>query len=216
MGNIAQIMRDGGIWMYSILIVQIVAIAVVIERFIFLFFRYNINANAFMQNVQKLVMAGNLDRAIKLCNAAPAAALPRVVKAGLTRANKGSEAISAAIAEAQLEVVPMVTRRTNSLLVLANVATLLGLLGTIVGLIQAFDALKNAPPEQRQALLAGGISLAMFTTAYGLIVAIPIIVVHMFLTGITKKIIEEIDQYALKTENLLIAHGRGKLQATAE
>ena len=216
MGDIAQIMRDGGIWMYSILVVQIVATAVVIERFIFLFFRYNINGSAFMAQITKLITAGNIDRAIKLCNAAPAAALPRVVKAGLLRANKGSDAITSGVAEAQLEVVPMITRRTNSLLVLSNVATLLGLLGTIVGLIEAFDALKNAPPEQRQALLAGGISLAMFTTAYGLIVAIPVIMAHLFLSGITKKILEEIDQYSLRTENLLIAFGKGKLQAEAE
>ena len=209
MGNIAEAFRTGGIWMYLILVVSIFAIGIIIERFIFLFFKYNINANAFMAQIQKLVMAGNVDRAIKLCNAAPAAALPKVVKAGLTRANKGEVQIQNAIEEATLEVVPMVTRRTPALLALANIATLLGLLGTIVGLIEAFAALEDAAPEDRQRLLAGGIALAMNTTAFGLIVAIPTMLAHLFLSGITKRIVEEIDQHSVKLENLLVAHSKG-------
>ncbi len=196
--------------MYLILVVSVVAIGIIIERFIFLFFKYNINANAFMAQIQKLVMAGNVDRAIKLCNAAPSAALPKVVKAGLTRANKGEVAIQNAIEEATLEVVPMVTRRTPALLALANIATLLGLLGTIIGLIDAFAALEDAPPEDRQRLLAGGIALAMNTTAFGLIVAIPTMLAHLFLSGISKRIVDEIDQYSVKLENLLVAHSKGK------
>lgn len=209
MGAIADAFRDGGIWMYSILVVSIVAIGIIIERFIFLFFKYNINANAFMAQIQKLVMAGNVDRAIKLCNAAPSAALPKVVKAGLTRANKGEVQIQNAIEEAALEVVPMVSRRTNSLLALANIATLLGLLGTIIGLIDAFAALEDAAPEDRQRLLSGGIALAMNTTAFGLIVAIPTMLAHLFLSGIQKRIVDEIDQHSVKLENLLVAHSKG-------
>jgi biopolymer transport protein ExbB/TolQ len=210
MGAIAEAFRDGGIWMYLILVMSIFAIGIIIERFIFLFFKYNINATAFMAQIQKLVMAGNVDRAIKLCNAAPSAALPKVVKAGLTRANKGEVAIQNAIEEATLEVVPMITRRTPALLAIANVATLLGLLGTIIGLIEAFDSLENAAPEDRQRLLAGGIALAMNTTAFGLIVAIPTMLGHLFLSGIAKKIVDEVDQYSVKLENLLVAHAKGK------
>jgi biopolymer transport protein ExbB/TolQ len=210
MGAIAEAFRDGGIWMYLILVMSIFAIGIIIERFIFLFFKYNINATAFMAQIQKLVMAGNVDRAIKLCNAAPSAALPKVVKAGLTRANKGEVAIQNAIEEATLEVVPMITRRTPALLAIVNVATLLGLLGTIIGLIEAFDSLENAAPEDRQRLLAGGIALAMNTTAFGLIVAIPTMLGHLFLSGIAKKIVDEVDQYSVKLENLLVAHAKGK------
>lgn len=212
MGAIADAFRNGGIWMYLILGVSIVAIGVMIERFIFLFFKYNINATAFMAQIQKLVMAGNVDRAIKLCNAAPSAALPRVVKAGLTRANKGEVAIQNAIEEATLEVVPMVTRRTPALLALANIATLLGLLGTIIGLIDAFDSLATAAPEDRQEMLSRGIAVAMNTTAFGLIVAIPTMLSHLFLSGISKRIVEEIDQYSVKLENLLVAHSKGKAE----
>lgn len=209
MGAIAEAFRIGGLWMYIILAVSIVAIGVVIERFVFLFFKYSINAEAFMAQVQKLVMANNIDRAIKLCNAAPSAALPRVIKAGLTRANKGEVEIQNAIEEATLQVVPMVQKRTASLQALANIATLLGLLGTIIGLIEAFEALERATPDTRQQLLARGISLAMNTTAFGLIVAIPTLVAHLLLSGTTKKILDEIDMYSVKLENLLVSRGKG-------
>jgi biopolymer transport protein ExbB/TolQ len=154
-------------------------------------------------------MANNIDRAIKLCNAAPSAALPKVIKAGLTRANKGEVEIQNAIEEATLEVVPKVQKRTASLQALANIATLLGLLGTIIGLIEAFEALEKATPENRQRLLAKGIALAMNTTAFGLVVAIPTLVAHLILSGTTKKILDEIDMYSVKLENLLISRGKG-------
>lgn len=209
MGAIAEAFRTGGIWMYLILASSIFAIGIAIERFIFLFFKYNINAEAFYAQVQKLVMANKNDQAIKLCNAAPSAALPKVVKAGLMRANKGEVEIQNAIEEASLEVVPRVQKRTNALNALANIATLLGLLGTILGLIEAFEALEKATPENRQRLLARGIALAMNTTAFGLIVAIPSLVAHLILGGQTKRLLDEIDLYSVKLENLLVSRGKG-------
>lgn len=209
MSAIAEAFRTGGIWMYLILAVSIFAIGITIERFIFLFFKYNINAQAFMAQIQKLVMADNIDRAIKLCNAAPSRALPRVIKAGLTRANKGEVEIQNAIEEATLEVVPKVQKRTPALAVLANISTLIGLLGTIIGLIEAFEALESATPENRQQMLSRGIALAMNTTAFGLIVAIPTLVAHLILSGMTKKILDEIDMYSVKLENLLVTRGKG-------
>ena len=211
MGAIAQAFDTGGPWMYSILAVSVLAIGLIIERFIFLFFKYNINAQAFMAQIQKMVMANNVDRAIKLCNAAPSAALPKVVKAGLTRANKGEIEIQNAVEEATLEVVPQIMKRTPALQALANIATLLGLLGTIIGLINAFESLNSdqVAVEDRQAVLSEGISLAMNTTAFGLIVAIPCMAAHHFLSGMTKKIVDEIDQHSVKLENLLVSRGKG-------
>ena len=208
MQAIAEAFSQGGGWMYVIAFTSVIGVGIIVERFIFLFFKYNINANAFMGQVQKLVMANNIDRAIKLCNAAPNAALPKVIKAGLTRANKGELEISNAIEEATLEVVPIVQKRTPTLGGVANVATLLGLLGTIVGLIQAFAALESAAPDARAAALAKGISVAMNTTAFGLIVAIPCMSAQMFLQAVTTKILNEIDQYSVKLENLLVSRYR--------
>lgn len=208
MNAIADAFRTGGIWMYIILAVSIIVIGIAIERFIYLFFKYSVNAEPFMAQIQKLVMANNIDRAIKLCNAQPSAALPRVIKAGLMRADRGEVEIQNALEEATLEVVPMVQKRTPTLQPLANIATLLGLLGTIVGLIQAFEALETATPETRQKLLAKGIALAMNTTAFGLIVAIPTLIAHMVLSAMTKKLLDEVDMYSVKLENLLVSRGK--------
>jgi biopolymer transport protein ExbB len=214
MASMASFFIDGGFWMFPIAFLSFLAVAVAVERVIFLFFRYNINGTAFMAQIQKLVMANNIDRAIKLCNAAPNAALPRIVKSGLTRANKGEGEIQNAVEEASLEVIPLLQKRTGSLATLASLATLLGLLGTVMGLIDAFKVVAEAAPDQRSALLTKSISVAMNTTAFGLIVAIPALFVHMLLSGVTKKIIDEIDMYSVKLENLLIT--RGKSGTTGE
>jgi biopolymer transport protein ExbB len=205
MDAIAKAMSEGGIWMYVILGTSIIGIGIMIERFVMLFFKYNINANAFMAQIQKLVMANSIDKAIKLCNAAPSAALARVIKAGLTRANKGGDEIQNAVEEATLEVIPFIQRRTGALAAVANIATLLGLLGTIIGMIGAFADLATVAPDKRQEALGRNISLAMNTTAFGLIVAIPCTAAHVVLVGMTKKIIDEIDLYSVKLENLLIS-----------
>jgi biopolymer transport protein ExbB/TolQ len=110
---------------------------------------------------------------------------------------------------------PIVEKRTGSLQALANIATLLGLLGTVIGLILAFASLKTVAPDQRQEALGVNIALAMNTTAFGLIVAIPAIAAYTFLAGITKKISNEIDLYSLKLENLLIARLKGNISEEA-
>ena len=140
MDNFAEFYQEGGFWMHFIALTAVIGAGVTIERFIFLFFRFNINGGQFFNQIQKLVMANNIDRAIKLCNAADKAALARVIKAGLTRANKSESDIAAAIEEASLEVGPAIGKRITMISALANIATLLGLLGTIFGMIDAFEA----------------------------------------------------------------------------
>ena len=213
MSEISEFFKHGGTLIFINSMTWIIAIAITIDRVIALYFRFNTNASAFMAQVQKLVMANNIDRAIKLCNAAPAAALPKVVKAGLTRANKGSVEIQNAMEEATLEVVPEIQKRTPNLWTIANLATLLGLLGTIFGLIACFKAVGLATPDQKQRILAEGISEAMYNTAYGLAIAIFCMIFHLVLGNFTKKLIEEIDQYSVKLENLLIARNKGGFAA---
>ncbi|MEN0062922.1 MAG: MotA/TolQ/ExbB proton channel family protein [Myxococcota bacterium] len=207
--------QEGGPFMYVILIVGVFAMAIAFERLFYIVFRANINSTAFMAQVQKLIMANNIDRAIKLCNAEPHAALPRVVKAGLTRANRSEKEIENSIEEATLEVGPLINKRTAYLAMLANIATLTGLLGTIMGLVIAFQAVANASAETKQTLLANGISVAMFTTAGGLMVAIPTLVLHSIVTNRSNKILDDIDQFGLKTINLLTARRRGNLKDDA-
>jgi biopolymer transport protein ExbB/TolQ len=153
-------------------------------------------------------MANNIDRAIKLCNAADKAALARVMKAGLTRANKSESDIAAAIEEAMLEIGPAISKRISMIAAVANIATLLGLLGTIFGMIEAFDAVAVAAADQRSQALAKGISIAINTTGFGLMVAIPLLSAQVFIQGLAKKIADEADLYAVKLENLLAARVR--------
>ncbi len=205
-------MHKGGTFMYPILGVAIFSLAIAAERIYYILFRANINGTAFMAQVQKLIMANNIDRAIKLCNAEPNAALPRVLKAGLTRANRGDTEIQNAVDESVLEVFPQLAKRTSYLPMLANVATLTGLLGTIQGLIMAFEAVAHASAEMKQTMLASGISVAMFTTAAGLTIAIPTLILHSIVANQTTKLMNDIDLYALKTVNLLSARRRGSLK----
>ena len=210
-GQLIQ-MKDGGAWMIPILVVAVFAMAIAFERLFYILFRANINSTAFMAQIQKLIMANNIDRAIKLCNAEPHAALPRVVKAGLTRANRTEKEIENAIDEATLEVGPRVNKRTGYLSMLANVATLCGLLGTIWGLIMAFQGVATASAETKQTVLAAGISMAMYTIAGGLMVAIPTLLIHSIVLNKSNKILDYVDQYGLKVANLLSARRRGTLK----
>ena len=206
--DFAQFYQEGGAWMHPIAVCAVLGAGVMIERFIFLFFRFNINGAQFFNQIQKLVMANNIDRAIKLCNAADKAALARVMKAGLTRANKSESDIAAAIEEAMLEVSPAITKRISMIAAVANIATLLGLLGTIFGMIDAFTAVAVAAADQRSQALAKGISIAINTTGFGLMVAIPLLSAQVFIQGLAKKIADEADLYAVKLENLLAARVR--------
>jgi biopolymer transport protein ExbB/TolQ len=213
---VTDFFREGGEFMYLILVISVIAMATVIERGYMILFRYNINGAAFMAQIQKLVMANNIDRAIKLCNAESNSALTRVLKAGLTRANRSALEIQNAVDEATLETIPQLQKRTPYLAMWANVATLTGLLGTISGLVIAFKAVATAAPEEKQQMLAQGISVAMYTTAFGLVVAIPVMICHSIISNRTVKLIDEIDQYSVKLINLLSARQRGSLKEGGE
>jgi biopolymer transport protein ExbB/TolQ len=205
----AEFYRDGGAFMHFIAACGIYVLGVAAWKITFLFVKFNTNGANLMKQIQKLVMANNIDKAIKLCTAAGDAALANVMKAGLSRANRGELEIQNAIEESILEVTPKVNRLVDSITAIGSVATLLGLLGTIFGLIAAFEALAHAAPEQKSAMLASGISMAMYTTGFGLMVAIPAIVVHLVIKGFVGKIINEMDLYSVKLVNLLVSREKG-------
>ena len=211
MDFVVSAMHNGGIFMWPILVCAVVALAIAFERLYYILFRANINGTAFMAQVQKLIMANNIVRAIKLCNAESNAALTKVLKAGLTRANRSAVEIQNSVDEATLEAIPQLQKRTPYLGMWANVATLTGLLGTIQGLVNAFAAVAVANPEEKQTKLANGISIAMYTTAFGLVVAIPTMIAHSVISNRTVKLIDEIDQFSVKLINLLAARQRGAL-----
>ena len=210
MNALAEFFKEGGPFMVVNLVTSAVAIAIIAERTIALAFKLNLNAGPFMEQVQKLVLSGNVDRAVKLCGAAANASLSRVVRAGLTRANRGEQDVARALEEAVLEVTPAITKRIQALWSLANVATLVGLIGTIVGLIGTFESLEAASPEMKQAMLSRGISEAMNNTAFGLSIAVTCIVAHLMLSSKAKSMVEDIEYNALRLENLLSRRGAGE------
>lgn len=213
LGSTYKFMVDGGLYMWIIAFVAVVGVAITIDRAIALWFKYAVDADEFMNQIKRHVASNHLDRAIKLCAQVRDGALSRVIRAGLQNANKDSERIHAAMHEAALEVTPGIVTRTDYLFLVAQVATYLGLLGTIFGMIDAFDAVANAPPEEKATALASAISIAMNTTALGLAVAVPASMAVGALKGKTNQILTEIDLHA-KTM-LIVLSERLKNQSTS-
>lgn len=205
--------KEGGYFMMINVVWLAAALAVVVERVITLMFRYNLNSGPFMEQITKLVLTGNVDRAVKLCGAAPNAPLAKVIRAGLTRANRGEIEVAKAIEESILENSPHISARIQWLWSLANVATLFGLIGTIVGLIGTFKSLGNVPAEQKQAMLSKGISEAMNNTAFGLGIAVTCIIFHLFLNAYARRMVETVELNAMKLENLLGRRAAGETSA---
>lgn len=194
-----------GPWMAVIGVTLAISVSLSLERILRLFFQYNVDGPSFMFEVQKYILANDLDGAIRLCNGAGKAALPKIIKSGLQRASRNDEQIQNAIDAASLEIIPRLERRLPYLALIANISTLFGLLGTITGLIRSFGAIAMADPAQRQAILGNGISEAMNATAFGLVTAIFSMIANSILTNKAAKILAEIDEFGVKLLDLLSA-----------
>lgn len=214
--TIGEFFREAGGFIFVNVAVSVVSVAVIVERVYRIYFVYSIAAEPFLDQIEKLIRTNNIDRAIRACNSAPAAAVPRIVRAALMRAHNGRQAIAAAIEEATLEVQPKIMKRVQALWSFANIATLFGLIGTIFGLITAFSAVGMAAPEQRSVLLTKGISEAMNHTAFGLSIAVSCIVAHLFLNTSARAIVEHMELGAVRIENLLLQRAAGTLEAAPE
>ncbi len=202
MNTIASFFQSGGIFMWIILFIWAVGIAIAIERFLKLSFKMDVDGSSFMNELQRYILSNDIQGAIRVCSGS-VAALPKVLKSGLKRASAQPDNIQNAIDATALEVIPKVELRLNYLQLIANISTLFGLLGTIQGLIQSFSAVAAADPTQKAELLATGISKAMNTTFLGLLVAITIMMLHAFLSSKSEKIINEIDEFSVKLMDLL-------------
>lgn len=200
--SIASFIQSGGIFMWVIVLVWAVGIAISLERFFKLSFSMDVDGPSFMNELQRYILSNDIQGAIRVCSGS-AAALPKVLKSGLKRSSSSSQQIQNAIDATALEVIPKVELRLNYLQLIANISTLFGLLGTIQGLIQSFSAVAAADPAQKAELLATGISVAMNTTFLGLLAAISIMMIHTFLQSKSEKIINEIDEFSVKLMDIL-------------
>jgi len=194
--------QRGGPFMWVILAVWLFALAIALERFFKLAFKYDVNGPSFMNEIQRSILSQDLQGALRIC-AGSGALLAKVLGSGLKRANQSTAQMQNALDATALEVIPLAEARLSQLQLMANISTLLGLLGTIQGLIQSFESIASADPAQKQEVLSLGISTAMNTTFLGLIAAISIMVIHSYLHSKSEKIINEIDEFSVKLLDLL-------------
>jgi len=189
--------------------VSAIVVGMIAERAIFQITKYRVNSKEFFAQIKKLVTAGNIDRAIKLCDAGDYPTL-QLVKAGLTHANKGPDEIDAAMSEKLGELKPAVEKRVGSLWSLANIATLIGLLGTVYGLIHTFGAVAapGLSAADKQRVLAAGIAEAMYNTAFGLGIAVTCMVAHLIIHQRSKNIQHDLDATQERVFNLLTIQTR--------
>lgn len=203
MDNFLKLISEGGIPAYLILAMGLAGLALIVERGKTLYFDFSIKTDEFMEQVKAMLYKDQVEEAITYCSANGKAPLAHVMKSILERSDRDDNALHQGLDVALSEVIPQLGRRLGYLSMIANVATLLGLLGTITGLIMAFSAVSFADPSQKQVILAQGISMAMNTTALGLSVAIPIMVAYAFLHSRQNSILEEISEHSSKVIEII-------------
>lgn len=195
------------IWMWTILAAQIVSVAIIVERSMALFGKRKINQKELSKAIAEDIRSGDLNKALRRSMQLSATEpLGVVASAGIQAAIDmgGKEEIQLKMDEILLEENSRVEKRIGFLAMFANVATLLGLLGTITGLIHSFAGIANANPVEKASILSAGISLAMNTTAYGLIVAVPALIMYAVLQNRATRLSEDLNKAAL---NLFIQLG---------
>jgi biopolymer transport protein ExbB len=203
----------GGPFMYPILIVFAIGAAIAIERYITLTIVRAKNQSAWSK-VQPALVNGEFDEAREMTNEDDSV-ISQLLSMGLARqgAVRRREDIEIAMEEGMMEIIPQLEKRTPYVGLASSIATLLGLLGTIMGLIQAFTAVANANPAEKADLLSASISVAMNTTAFGLMVAIPLLVTATVLTAKTGEIIDSLEMASVKALNVIAAKAKRQAEA---
>ncbi|MDX1452691.1 MAG: MotA/TolQ/ExbB proton channel family protein [Oleiphilaceae bacterium] len=202
--TIVRFFQEGGAFMYPIALVLILGLAIAIERYVYLSSAKRSNRAAFDRGLLPILRKKDYPRALKFANDTDTA-IAAIIGAGLSRLlNKASrDDIEYAMEEGLMETLPRLEKRTQYLATLANVSTLLGLLGTIIGLIAAFTAVANADPAEKASLLSQSISVAMNTTAFGLMSAIPLLLFHAVLQTKTNEIVDSFEMAGVKLLNMI-------------
>ncbi len=200
--SIVGFFASGGLFMYPILVVFAIGVAIAVERYVTLTLVTNKN-QVVWDKVQGLLADGEFEAAREMTSE-DKSTISQVLNMGLSLqgAVRRREDIEIAMEESMMEIVPRLEKRTPYVALASSIATLLGLLGTIMGLIQAFTAVANANPAEKADLLSASISVAMNTTAFGLMVAIPLLVVHAVLTSKTGDIVDSLEMATVKALNV--------------
>jgi biopolymer transport protein ExbB len=201
--TLVKFFQTGGAFMYPILIVFAIGTAIAAERYIKLMTIRNQNRKVW-SDVHPILQQGDFDQARGILKE-DESAIGGLLNMGLSRQGsvRRRDDIEIAMEESMMEIIPQLEKRTPYVALFSNIATLLGLLGTIMGLIEAFTAVANADPAEKADLLSASISVAMNTTAFGLMVAIPLLIVHANLSSRTTEIVDSLEMASVKTLNLI-------------
>ena len=201
--SIVAFFQKGGVFMYPILLVFAVGMAIAFERWVQLNRIGGVNQKMW-EMLHPVLVKGEFDKAREIANK-DKSSMAQMLGMGLARqgAVRRRDDIEIAMEESMMEIIPQLEKRTPYVALLANIATLLGLLGTIMGLIEAFTAVANANPAEKADLLSASISVAMNTTAFGLMTAIPLLLFHAKLTSTTGQIVDRLEMASVKTLNTI-------------
>ena len=201
--TIVRFFQEGGVFMYPIVLVFALGLAIAVERYMYLSVTTAKN-KVLWKKVTPFLRSGNFSAAADLTSKSKAA-IATIMTYGLNRIRSARrrEDVEKAMEESLMEVMPRLEKRTHYLATFANIATLLGLLGTIIGLIRAFTAVSNANPAEKADLLSASISVAMNTTAFGLMVAIPLLLIHTVLQTKTTEIVDSLEMASVKFLNAI-------------
>ena len=208
--HILGFFQKGGAFMYPIALVLVIGLAIAVERLFLLRRAERENRNLWTE-IQPLIDRKDFDSAEQLAKSSDSA-VGRVLGAALEHARTHGATraeLELAVEESLMEVTPIIEKRTHYLATLSNMSTLLGLLGTVIGLISAFSALAKADALEKADLLSAGISEAMNCTAFGLMVAIPFLLIHAFLQTRTNELVDNLEMACMKLVNARSAANRG-------
>ena len=212
--SMVEFFQKGGVFMYPILLVFAVGMAIAFERWVQL--NRIRTANHKMWNLlHPALLKGEFDKAREMVNK-DKSGMAQMLGMGLASqgAVRRREDIEIAMEEGMMEIIPQLEKRTPYVALLSNIATLLGLLGTIVGLIQAFTAVTSANPAEKADLLSASISVAMNTTAFGLMAAIPLLLFHAKLTSTTGQIVDSLEMASVKALNSISNFAKRQFEAS--
>ena len=207
--TISTAFHDGGWGMWPILFTSVFIIGVIVERAVYLF-RASVDKDKLLALLKSQVMSGNVQGAIKVCSGNPTP-MTRIVQAGLMKFNKSDEEVQAAMDEAALRELPRINARTPYLAMLANLAVMTGLVGTITGMIKSFRTVGSGDASNKATALAEGISEALNCTAFGIGTSIIGLVGFSLLQGKTTRCVDDINEVTVQVVNLVTSH-RAQMQ----
>jgi biopolymer transport protein ExbB/TolQ len=202
--TIARFFQNGGHFMFPIALVLVIGIAITLERYIYLSVAGSRN-RALWQHIEPLMEQGNFRGAVQAATQSDSA-IGQILTYGLARVQgaRRREDVEKAMEESLMGILPKLEKRTHYLATLANLATLLGLLGTVMGLIGAFSAVATVNPAEKANLLSSSISEAMNCTAFGLMTAVPLLIVHAVLQTKTTELADSLEMASVKFLNSFV------------